>query len=76
MLIGAAVGLGLSGMMRGINRVDSAGTTIAQSGVSQDTESISRAMIEQKIGEIEVKASANVVKTADKMIGTIINIRV
>lgn len=38
MLIGSAVGLGLSGMMRGMNRVDSAGATIAQNGIGQVTE--------------------------------------
>ena len=76
MLIGSAVGLGLSGMLKGISRVNSAGAAIAENPLNQDTAKIANALVDQKIGELEVKASANVVKTADKMIGTIINIRV
>lgn len=74
MMIGAAVGLGLAGMMKGMNRVDAASAAIA--GNNLDTANLAKSMVDQKIGELEVKASANVVKAADKMIGTIIDIRV
>ncbi|MEY4591356.1 MAG: hypothetical protein RIR18_251 [Pseudomonadota bacterium] len=76
MLIGSAIALGLQGMMSGISRINGASAKIAANNIETDTANIAQAMIEQKIGETQVKASANVVKAGDEMIGTIIDIRV
>ena len=76
MLIGSAIGAGLSGMMSGIRRVNTAGNQTAEAAANGNTANLAEAMVEQRAGEIQVKAAANVVKAGDKMIGTIIDIRV
>jgi hypothetical protein len=73
MSISNAIGVGLQGMQNGLNRVDLAGARIAFGPV--DAAQLAKNAVAQMEAAHEVKASANVVKAADEMLGTLLDIR-
>lgn len=46
------------------------------SNVQQDGESVTAELINMKVAEVQAKASAKVITTADEMIGTLIDVTV
>ena len=61
---------GLQNMQASINR-----TAIAGSGLDVENSDFAAKMVGMREGEIAVKAAGNVIKTADEILGTIIDIR-
>lgn len=76
MLISSVIGTGLGGVMGSIDRSNAASSRVSGAAIDGDAANLTQSMVDQKKSEWETKASANVIKTADRMIGTIIDIRV
>jgi hypothetical protein len=57
-------------MQAGITR-----TTIAGSSLNVENDDFAGKMVALRQGEIEAKAAANVIKTGDQILGTLIDIR-
>ena len=70
MSISSILSSGVQSLQAGINR-----TTIAGSGLNVESSEFANKMVAMRQGEIDVKAAANVIKTGDEMLGTIIDIR-
>lgn len=70
MTISSIVSSGMQSMQAGINR-----TAIAGSGLNVGNDDLAAKMLAMRQGEIEAKAAANVIKTGDQILGTIIDIR-
>ncbi len=73
MTISTTLSLGLQGIQAGMNRVSIAGSRIAAS--SPDPEVLATNAVEQLSGHHQVSLSAQVVKTADQMLGTLIDLK-
>jgi hypothetical protein len=73
MTISSILSTGVQSMQAGINRTAIAAGQIASLG-GQDP-NVAKNMVELGLGAIDAKAAANVIKTGDEMIGTIIDIR-
>jgi flagellar hook protein FlgE len=70
MSISSIMSSGLQNMQASINR-----TAIAGSGLNVENSDFAAKMVGMREGEIAVKAAGNVIKTADEILGTIIDIR-
>lgn len=70
MSISSILSSGMQGMQASINR-----SAIAGSGLNVENGDLAAKMIAMRQGEIEVKAAANVIKTGDQILGTLIDIR-
>jgi len=70
MSISSIVSSGLQSLQSSINR-----TAIAGSGLNVGNDDLANKMVAMNQGAIDAKASANVIKTADQILGTIIDIR-
>jgi flagellar hook protein FlgE len=70
MSISSIVSSGMQSMRSSINR-----TAIAGSGLNVGNDDLAVRMVAMREGEIEVRAAANVIKTGDQILGTIIDIR-
>ena len=70
MSIGSIVSSGLQSLQSSINR-----TAIAGSNLNGENDGLAGKMVAMNQGAIDAKASANVIKTADQILGTIIDIR-
>lgn len=70
MSISSIMSSGLQSLQAGINR-----TTIAGSGLNVENDDFAGKMVAMRQGEIEAKAAANVIKTGDQVLGTMIDIR-
>ena len=70
MSISSIMSSGLQSLQAGINR-----TTIAGSGLNVENDDFAGKMVAMRQGEIETKAAANVIKTGDQILGTLIDIR-
>ena len=75
MAIGSVLSAGLQGIKAGIDRSDRAAGRIAGFGSSLETGDAAASMIDLKVSEIQVKASASVIKTADQVLGTLVDIK-
>lgn len=73
MTISTALSSSLQGIQAGIHRVNIAGGRIATSTV--DPEIFANSAVEQMSGRHQVGMSAQVVKTADQMLGTLIDLK-
>ncbi len=73
MTISTALSMGLQGIQAGMNRVSIAGSRIAAS--SPAPEVFATNVVEQMSGSHQVGFSAQVVKTADQMLGTLIDLK-
>ncbi|GAB1393251.1 hypothetical protein MASR1M60_14140 [Rhodocyclaceae bacterium] len=74
MTISTAISNGLAGVQTGMNRVAIAGSRIAMNVT--DTSALATNVVEQMQGQHQVGMSANVIKAADEMLGSIIDVRV
>lgn len=70
MSISSILSAGMQSMQASINR-----TAIAGSGLNVETGDLAAKMVAMRQGEIEAKAAANVIKTGDEILGTLIDIR-
>ena len=73
MTISTSLSMGLQGIQTGMNRIAIAGSRIAAS--SPDPEILATNAVEQMSGSHQVGFSAQVVKTADQMLGTLIDLK-
>ncbi len=78
--VGSVLSIGVSGIQSGLQNAQKAAEDIVKVGMKPEagTEKdalgdLTQAAVELKTSEIQVKASAEVVKTADKMMGAIID---
>lgn len=72
MSISVVMSQGMLGIQAGINRSGVASGKIASSNV--DTENLASSMVDLRSSEIQVKASADLVKVGDQLLGTLIDI--
>lgn len=70
MTINALFLAGMQSLQSGLNR-----TAIASTGLNVERDDFANRMVALRQGEIEAKAAANVIRTADEMLGTIIDVR-
>lgn len=70
MSISSIMASGMQSLQASINR-----TSIAGSRLNAEMDDFAAKMVAMRQGEIEAKASANVIKTGDQILGTIIDIR-
>lgn len=63
---------GLQGLQAGFGRANQAAGEIARAGTSGEGD-LATSIVDLKVSEQQVKASAAVVKTADEMLGTLID---
>ncbi|KXB29255.1 hypothetical protein AT959_14865 [Dechloromonas denitrificans] len=70
MSISSVLSTGMQSMQASTNR-----TAIAGSALNAEDSEFARKMVAMHQGGIDAKAAANVIKTADQILGTIIDIR-
>lgn len=70
MAISAILSSGLQAMQSSINRTDAAGSRIAGSGLNTDN---SADEVQLMQGANDAKVAANVIKTGDEVLGTLID---
>ena len=77
MAIGSIMGNGVAGIHKGLNTVTRASSQIAQVGVSEDPmKDLTEGAISLLQGKLQVQASAKVLETANKTMGSISDIEV
>lgn len=70
MSIGSIFSSGVQGLQSGINR-----TAMAGASLNVERDDFAARMVGMRQGEIEAKAAANIIKTGDAILGTLIDIR-
>lgn len=75
MSISSVLNSGLNAIQAGTGIVGRAGGRIATFGTTQDLAQLQTAMVDLRVGETQVKLAADVVKVADQVLGTLIDIR-
>lgn len=70
MSISSILSNGMLSLQAGINR-----TAIAGSRLNAESSDFAAGMIAMRQGEIDAKAAANVIRTGDEILGTIIDLR-
>ena len=73
MSISSVLGSGIQGIQTGMSLADRAGGRIAMFSASPETTDLAASIVDLKIAKMQVKASANVVKTGSEMLGTLID---
>lgn len=82
MMINSTLSAGIQGIQEGIQGAESAARKIARGGTdgprgnSGSGNSLAESLVDLKLYERSVEASAQVVKTADETLGTLLDIRV
>ena len=76
-MINSVLGSGLQGVQKGFSMVNQAADKIAKVGDSSDPSGdLTESAVSLQQGKIQVQASAKVLETADKTIGSLIDIKV
>ncbi|MDD5175377.1 MAG: hypothetical protein PHQ05_02990 [Sterolibacterium sp.] len=75
MSIGSVLSAGMQGVQAGIDRSDRAAGQVARLGTDIDSSDVTASLIDLKVSEIQVKASANVIKAGDELLGTLVDIK-
>lgn len=65
---------GLMGVRSGIESMHKAASEISNQGVA-NTDDLAKSLVDLKVSQLQVSASAQVVKAADEMIGTLLDIK-
>jgi flagellar basal body rod protein FlgG len=69
------MGAGLTGMQRGYQMVTNAASDIAQQTMAKGGSSdLATPMVNLGVGERSTEASASVIRTADEMVGTLLDV--
>lgn len=77
MAVGSVYGNGLAGIQKGWNTLNQASARIAQVGASEDPGAdLTQGAVDLLQGRLQVQASAKVLETANKTLGSIIDIEV
>lgn len=74
MSVNSIFNTGLQGVSAGIALTDQAARQLSGSGRNLELNAVATSLVDLKIGEIQVKASAAVLRTADQMLGAIIDV--
>lgn len=80
-MINNTLGIGMQGIQDGMAGMENAARKIARGGVdgpqgtAQSSNNLAEPMIEMNLYERSVEASAQVVKTADETLGTLLDLR-
>jgi len=78
-MVDSVLATGIAGVQTGLQQAQKAAETIASAGTTEpeanSQASLTEVAVELKLSETQVKASAAVIKTADEMIGTLIDIK-
>ena len=77
MRIDSAFNSGLQGIQRGLSQTQKSANDIVDATVNKDSTvgDVTRAVVDLRQAEQQVQASAEVVKTADQLLGSIIDIK-
>lgn len=72
---GSSLQTGLQGVQNGIRKVEQAADEIASSGTTEslDPADLATSLVDLKQGELQVKASAEVIETEDEVLGTLLD---
>lgn len=70
MSISSILSTGIQSMQSGMNRL-----AISGAGLNVENDNFAESMIGMRRGEIDVKAGANIIKTGDEILGTLIDLR-
>ena len=75
MSVTSVLSTGVQGVQAGMNRANQAAGDIARFGTTEQNGDLATSLVDLKVSEQQVKASAAVIKSADEMMGTLIDIR-
>ncbi len=80
MAVNSIVSTGMQGLQSGLDRASRAAGEIARVGTTNPADNgqggdLATPIVDLKLSELQVKASAAVIRTADEVIGTLIDIR-
>lgn len=75
MSINSVLSSGLQGVQSGLGRVNQAAGQIARFGTPLESGDLATPLVDLKMSEIQVKASASVIKTSDQLLGSLIDIK-
>lgn len=76
MSINSLFSTGLHGIQNGTALTNTGGGRIAQVNPTRDNVQLANSMIDLREGEFQVKFGADVVKVADQILGTLIDIKI
>lgn len=72
--ISSVLSSGIQGVQAGIGRVNLAAGQIVRVGPDVANSDLGGSMVELKLGEIQVKASASLIRAGNEMLGSLIDI--
>lgn len=75
MAVNSILSTGVQGVQAGMQRANRAAGEIARAGTSAEGGDLATPIVDLKLSELQVKASAAVIKTADEVVGTLIDIK-
>lgn len=75
MAVNSVLSAGVQGVQAGLSRATAAAGDIARAGSTGENVDLATSLVDLKIGEQQVKASATVIRSADEMLGTLIDVR-
>jgi hypothetical protein len=75
MSISSVLSAGLQGVQAGFGRTNQAAGQIARFGANLTTGDLATPILDLKISEIQVNASASVIKIGDQLLGSLIDIK-
>lgn len=75
MTVNSVLSTGVQGVQAGLQRASRAAGDIARFGTTEQDGDLATPIVDLKLSELQVKASAAVIKTADEVVGTLIDIR-
>jgi flagellar basal body rod protein FlgG len=74
MMVDSVLSVGVTGIQNGVRKAQQAANEIAGANVAdRSQDDLTESMVDLKMSEIQVEASAAVVKTADDMLGTLLD---
>jgi len=73
MAVNSIANAGIQGINTGLRQATDAASRIAQPNLEQGLEQFTTAAVDLKSAEQQVQASAQVVKTADELVGTLLD---
>ena len=75
MSISSVLSSGLAGIQAGTAITNRAGGQIAQINTFRENEQLAASMLDLRVGELQVKFAADVIKVADELLGTLIDVK-
>lgn len=71
----SAFASGVQGLQRATQRADEASFKIAQAGTTKPEQDVVEPLVELKQAELQASASAKVVETADRVLGSLLDVK-